>query len=809
MSQVSTIKILIEAHAMLSFRNRLLILLLGLVFGAQTVTLFTALARTNATERKRADQTLQQGAQIAKQLLDYREKQLAYATQVLVKDSALRDAVATHDEATLASALGNHAERIGADLSLALDLDDNLLAHGEGTAAVDAELVASLNLGLQHSAGGARFVMSHTGVYQVFSASVPAPDEIGQLVFGLVVDRKLADELKRLVGSGVEIAFLSNVDGKPQLAAGTIGSLQDSDGAITPPRSGSSDVIKLGGVEYLATATHLSTGNPSLDIALLKSMHDVLAPFRTLAWNFALIVGITLAAAVVAGIYLGRSAARPVQRLADGAARVAAGDYSQRVVASGGRELAHLADSFNSMQSGIAERESQLLHIARHDSATGLPNRVQLEDWLTQRLLGGGTPPRIVVIQLVVTNLQEISATLGFEIAERLVNHLAQQLTAWNDGRGLVARLDTSAFAVAIDLPEGKDAEDVARQLQGLSSAAFTTAGVSLQAAVILGVALAPRDGATAAEALRCAHAAVEAANLQRCSIASFAVSSDEAQRRRLTLGADLPPALAGGQLFLHFQPKTRLADGHIGSVEALVRWQHPVFGLVSPVEFIPIAERTGASASLTRWVLQAALKQLASWHREGIPIEMAVNLSATDILDAGLLRYIMELLHDVRVPAGSLTLEITESVFMHEPEVARRNMELLRVAGVRFSIDDFGTGYSSLSQLRELAADELKIDQSFVRSSVRGPEHVAVLRAIIEMAHGLGLRTVAEGVETQEQWNLLAELGCRHAQGYLISKPKPASELLPLLQASRVPQTQGAERTESLRVLELRRRDS
>ncbi len=145
----------------------------------------------------------------------------------------------------------------------------------------------------------------------------------------------------------------------------------------------------------------------------------------------------------------------------------------------------------------------------------------------------------------------------------------------------------------------------------------------------------------------------------------------------------------------------------------------------------------------------------------------------------------------------------------MHEPAAARRNMELLRVAGVRFSIDDFGTGYSSLSQLRELAADELKIDQSFVRGSMRGPEHVAVVRAIIDLAHGLGLRTVAEGVETEEQWCLLADLGCNYAQGYLISKPVPASELLPLLQASRLPRPEGMEQTESLRVLELRRRES
>ena len=326
---------------------------------------------------------------------------------------------------------------------------------------------------------------------------------------------------------------------------------------------------------------------------------------------------------------------------------------------------------------------------------------------------------------------------------------------------------------------------------------------------MVLGVTIAPRDAVTSVEVLRCAHAAVEAAILQRTSMARFAASSDQAQHRRLRLGADLPAALASGQLFLHYQPKTRMRDRRICGVEALVRWQHPEFGPVSPAEFIPIAENTGTSAALTRWVLQSALAQLAAWHRNRMPLEMAVNLSAADVLDTQLLQYILEALSEVKVPAGSLTLEITESVLMHEPAAARRNMEMLRVAGVRFSIDDFGTGYSSLSQLRELAADELKIDQSFVRGSRRGPEQVAVLRAIIDMAHGLGLRTVAEGVETEEHWQMLANLGCNSAQGYLISRPVPAAELLPLLQANGVARHDSNERTASLRVLELRRRET
>lgn len=789
---------------MLSFRNRLLILLIGLVVGAQTVTLFTALPRARTAELDRAHKTLEQGVRIAKQQLDYRGKLLATTASVLVRDYGLMQTIADGDKPTIASALGNHALRIGADLALALDPDGNLIGIAAGTAEVDAAFIAALSRQFEEDPAGGHFVMSSAGAYQVFTGSA----DVAQVALGFKVVA-LADELQKLVGDGVQVAFLATIDGKPQLAAGTLPQLQSADGGVTAALPDQPAQVTIGHAEYLATATHLADGEPAFDIALLKPMEEVLAPYRKLKTLLYRIFGITLAAAVIAGIYLGRSAARPVQRLAEGASRVAAGDYSQPVVASGGQELANLADSFNSMQGGIAEREAQLLQLARHDPATGLPNRVQLEEWLGQRLEGAVQPPPLAIVQLMVTNLQEISATLGFEIAEGLVRHLTQQLASWNEGRGLVVRLDTASFAVAMELPHGIDATGVAQQVRAHSSAPFTTAGITLHAAVVLGVALAPRDGANATEALRCAHAALEAAILQRTSIASFAQSSDDAQRRRLKLGADLPLALEGGQLILHFQPKMRIADRRIGGVEALVRWQHPVFGLVSPAEFVPIAERTGASAALTRWVLQSALKQLAQWHRDGYPLEVAVNLSAPDILDDSLLQYILEALRDVKIPAGSLTLEITESVLMHEPAIARRNMELLRVAGVRFSIDDFGTGYSSLSQLRDLAADELKIDQSFVRSTMRGSEHVAVLRAIIDLAHGLGLRTVAEGVETEEQWRLLVELGCNHAQGYLISKPAPADDLLPLLKVSRAMRAEAAEQTQSLRVLELRRRET
>ncbi|MEJ0099955.1 MAG: EAL domain-containing protein [Pseudomonadota bacterium] len=791
---------------MLSFRNRLLILLIGLVVGAETVTLFTALARTSATERHRADEQLVAGAHVAQRLLEYRERQLANGVAVLAADFGLKEAIGSREADTVASMLANHSRRIGADVTLALDLDGKVIARGEGTAAIENELVAGLASARAADAGGAQFVVTSAGVYQVFTAPVMAPDEIGRVALGFAVDARLAEELHPLVG--VEVAFLSGPDSARRVVASTLGGLDDGDlapGAGAPLLTVPS-VTHIDGEGYLATLKQLTAHPTQLDLALFKPMDEVMAPYRQLRDQLGLIIGITIAAAVIAGIYLGRSAARPVLQLAAGAARVAGGDYSTRMEGSGGRELANLAEAFNTMQTGIAERETRLLHQARHDSATGLPNRLFAEEWLTRHLAELESGKQLGVVLLAITNLREISASLGFDIAGELMRHLAHNLSGLSDERGLVARVDATHFVVAATPVSDLEVETLMVDVRLLARRPVVTAGITLQAGVVLGAALAPRHGQGATELLRCAEAALETAIQQGQPQALFERASDEAQRRALQIGADLPQALVSGQLYLQYQPKYRMTDRTPRGVETLLRWKHPEFGNISPAEFIPIAERTGASGLVTRWVLRHALSQLAAWQKDGICIDMAVNLSAGDIIDPGMLEYILGVLRDSKLAASALTIEITESVLLHEPEVARRNMEMLRVAGVRFSIDDFGTGYSSLSQLRQLSADELKIDQSFVRTVTQGTEHAAVIRAIVELGHGLGLRTVAEGVEEESQWRLLAELGCDYVQGYLTGRPQSVDDLTPQLRATS--RESGETRTAALRVLELRRRE-
>jgi EAL domain-containing protein (putative c-di-GMP-specific phosphodiesterase class I) len=257
------------------------------------------------------------------------------------------------------------------------------------------------------------------------------------------------------------------------------------------------------------------------------------------------------------------------------------------------------------------------------------------------------------------------------------------------------------------------------------------------------------------------------------------------------------------------FQPKVDLVTGRVRSLEALARWFHPQLGAVSPGEFVPIAEQTGGARRLTSWALQAAISQMAVWRHEGIDLDVAVNLSAPDLLDPHLGDEILEALRVNGVPPTRLVLEITEGAVMRDPALAVRNMQLLRIAGVRFSLDDFGTGYSSLSQLSRLPLDELKIDRSFITRAHEQRDDVTIIMSTIELAHNMGLKVVAEGVETQEAWNLLRRLGCDLVQGYLVSRPLSPADLVIFLKQPRNVPAAAEPTNRQLRALQLRSNDA
>src|SRR5581483_8908978 len=560
------------------------------------------------------------------------------------------------------------------------------------------------------------FVVLRGRPYQFFLAPVRAPETIAWVAMGFVLDDLLAQKMRALVGADVSLVTHGS-DGGPARTASTLAANQWLAAGTLALMSTASDaaprVMRLSDTDYLSFARRIDGPGDSVDVIVQKPMHEVLAPYRDVRDALLLIDGIALALAAIIGTLLGRSAGRPIDELVRAAERIRQGRYDVAVKASGGEEFRSLATTFNTMQKNIAEREADITYLAYHDPVTGLPNRAFAEKRLEALL--SGAPPTLALIVINLRNTREINASLGHHVGDNVLREAARRLRTNIAPDDLAVRLAESQFLLIARGCSRERAPLYADQMAGVVRAGFHLEEMSLDLDVAAGVCLCPDHGAQAEELLRRAQIAVEDADEARIRVSMYRPGGDEAHRRRLQLITDLRGAIDQNGLTLVYQPKVTMASRSVTSLEALLRWTHPQLGPVGPAEFVPLAERTGSARRLTSWVLGAAIRQLGEWHREGLEVELAVNLSAPDILDPGLGDEIMQTLRAERVAATALLLEITESAVMVDPHLAARNMQLLRVAGVRFAIDDFGTGHSSLSQLRLLPVDELKIDRSFI----------------------------------------------------------------------------------------------
>jgi predicted signal transduction protein with EAL and GGDEF domain len=347
-----------------------------------------------------------------------------------------------------------------------------------------------------------------------------------------------------------------------------------------------------------------------------------------------------------------------------------------------------------------------------------------------------------------------------------------------------LARLGGDEFCVLLPRVDGVGAAiEVARRITKALEEPFEIEGMNMVVAASCGVAVAPSHGDTADLLLQRSDVAMYVSKTSHVSVVAYEDRLDRNTPDRLAMLGDLRTAIATDQLVLHYQPQADLETGAITGVEALVRWQHPRLGLVGPDEFIPIAEDTGLIRPLTSWVLDAALDQLRRWRDdpafEGAgDLSMAVNLSTRSLLDDSIRDEVVIALERFGIPAHRLVLEVTETTIMADPGRAHRVLAELATVGVRFAIDDFGTGYSSLASLKSLPVHHLKIDKSFVRCMHEDSNDATIVRSVIDLGRTLGLRTVAEGVESAAAWSQLAELGCDAAQGFVLARPMPPAEL-------------------------------
>jgi diguanylate cyclase (GGDEF)-like protein len=756
-----------------SFRKRLLVLIIGLVIVTQTVTLAAVLASTAHNVEARAAEQLRSGGSFVQQLIRFRAGQLANGVAVLAADFGFREAVASGDVPTILSAARNNAQRIGADIVLLLDIQGNLVASTASEVANSHAPLGNLLKDAHAPHDQPSFMVFGSRPYQLFLAPVRAPETIAWVAMGFVVDDSLAQRIHDLAGAQVVLVSHGR-DGAVPVASTLPTDEENITSAILPAaaEANAPHVVKLGGIDYLGFGQRLDARGDPVDVTLLKPMNEVLTPYRDVRDALLVIDGIALALAAAIGTLLGRSATRPIGELVLAARRIQQGHYETAVQVSGGDEFRSLAATFNAMQRNIAEREADITHHVYHDSLTRLPNRIMAERQLEELVTAAGRPTFFALILIDLRNVHDINASLGHHVGDEVLQEAARRLRQNAHTADIVARLGETQFLIIARDCRSERAPLYADQLAGVVRTGFHLSGISLDLHVACGVCVYPDHGDTAATLLRRAQMALEDSTDARTRAAVYRSGSDEEHRRRLTLITDLRGAIDRDALSLVYQPKVTMATRSVKSLEALVRWTHPRLGPISPGEFVPLAESTGGSRRLTSWVLKAAIGQMGQWRESGLEIDVAVNLSAPDILDPDLGDEILYLLRTRRVEPTQLLLEITESAVMRDPHLAARNMQLLRVAGIRFSIDDFGTGHSSLSQLNMLPVDELKIDRSFITHARLGSDAATIVTSTIDLGHRMSLDVVAEGVEEPEAWNLLRQLGCDFAQGYLISRP-------------------------------------
>jgi EAL domain-containing protein (putative c-di-GMP-specific phosphodiesterase class I) len=345
--------------------------------------------------------------------------------------------------------------------------------------------------------------------------------------------------------------------------------------------------------------------------------------------------------------------------------------------------------------------------------------------------------------------------------------------------------MDGAEFAVLLPQTGDEEARATAKRIVKAMRRPFDVRGLSLQADVTVGMARYPDHGQDVGSLLRKADVAMYVARKKRKPLVVYRPEDDLNSARHLTLKGELQRAINENHLVLYYQPKIRASTNRIIGVEALVRWKHPKQGLLFPDEFIPLAEHTGLIRSITRWVMDAAIRQCARWEENGIVLPVSVNCSARNLLEEDLPEALENALQRHRLPPDRLTLEVTETILIEDPERALEVANLLARTGIRISIDDFGTGYSSLNYLRRLPVQELKIDKSFVMRMDEEEGDAVIVRSIIDLAHNLGLKAIAEGVETGAVWSRLQSLGCDTGQGYFFAKPIPVEVLSQWLRTS------------------------
>jgi diguanylate cyclase (GGDEF)-like protein len=719
---------------------------------------------------------LQSSGAVYDRLWQQRAHELQNAAQLLARDFGFRAAVASGDQATMQSALRNAAARLRVRSAFIVTADAHVSSIDKSVSSVEA---AALWEPLDDGRLTGVSVLSGRP-RQLVAAPIMAPTLIGWVVFAADLDAREMRGLERLSAIPLHAAVVVHANGRWWEAGGTMSGLGPNAATLAESHvrhAGAFD-LKLGGRTSIALAKPLPTFSDQERAVLLLAYPKARAMADARKLQLALGV-MTLFGLLLVGFATWRAAGhitKPLARLDEAAGRLAAGEHVE-VRVRGEDELARLAGSFNEMVGKIVEREERITQLAFNDTLTGLPNRTMFQQQLEHLFRTSEASGALFALHcLDLDQFKVVNDTLGHPAGDALLIETAHRVQHAARGH-FVARLGGDEFVVLQTVGEDRDAIDrLARDILGEITRPLSLDGNEVMPSTSIGIAIAPQDGRDGGTLLRSADLALyRAKEAGRGTYAFFEESLNERAQQRRALETDLRLALERGEFELFYQPLFDLEHNRVCSFEALLRWHHPTRGLVSPVEFVPVAEDTGLIVPIGAWVIREASAQAAHWPEH---VRVAVNVSAVQFHRGSLNETILRALADSGLAPQRLEVEITESIFLDGGEATLRLLHSLRSLGVRIALDDFGTGYSSLSYLQSFPFDKLKIDRSFIQNLLTREGASAIVHAITELANALGMETTAEGVEETAQLMELRAHGCSSVQGYLFSEPMAAGDV-------------------------------
>lgn len=702
-----------------------------------------------------------------------RESTLAGMTDVVARDFGFRSAVASGDTATIVSALASLRARAGVPIAVLMDATGHIIGDA-GHVGRDVSRAAGL-LANQRDA----VIVAGGRPYRIVTAPVMAPFEIGRIVFAVPLDPREMRSLEQLSAIPLEARVLIRTRQGNWTASG-----------ITLPATFPAQAVtslRIGDDKNFASLRPLRgvAATPEAALLLAYPATRALAPYRALQLGLLLVGIFWLVLAVFGSGRLARSITRPIALLDRAARRLEQGERVELQVETQD-EVGRLSQTFNAMSRGIVEREERISHLALHDPLTDLPNRAFFRHALEQEIgRADRSGDTLGLLYLDLDSFKSVNDTLGHPVGDALLRRIGERLNELA-GAALVSRLAGDEFAIVVTEPvdQGRSRR-LAHAIQQALAEPLDIDGHLVATGASIGIALYPQD-ADAGEALvKNADLALYRAKQDGRGVYRFFEQSlDDAARRRRQIEAELRIAIRTGTLELAFQPIVGSGDETVRGFEALLRWNHPALGSVSPVEFIPVAEETGLIVPLGEWVLHEATRVASTWPSH---IRIAVNVSPLQFRAAGFQAIVLQALARSGLAPERLEIEITESVFVDGEEAVVNILHALRAIGVRIALDDFGTGYSSLSYLRSFPFDKLKIDRSFVMSIAQDTSAAAIVKAILDLAKALSMETTAEGVESEDQLAELQSRGCNTIQGYLFSRPVDGSTAAKLAQRRRI----------------------